>query len=151
MQWNGFFLFWVNKGKNQMGNFKELRVWNDGIDLAEKIYLITRESTFSKDFGLKDQIQRVAVSISSNIAEGDERKTNKEAVYFFNVAKGSAAEVVTQLHIAYRIGYIHKDTFEGLENDTEKIGASLKNLIKARGGYNPLKMALWSILTLFVT
>ena len=76
-----------------MGKFKELRVWNDGIDLAEMIYTITRTGAFSKDFGLCDQIRRAVVSISSNIAEGDERETDRQAVYFFSVAKGSTAEV----------------------------------------------------------
>jgi four helix bundle protein len=115
-----------------MGKFKELRVWNDGISLAEKIYIITNDALFSKDYGLKDQIRRATVSISSNIAEGDERGSLKESIYFLNVAKGSAAEVITQLNIAYKIGYIDKTNFEILENETEKIRASLKNLIKAR-------------------
>ena len=115
-----------------MGNFKKLRVWNDGVDLAEKIYMVTQNEAFARDFGLKDQIQRASVSISSNIAEGDERKTNKEAIYYLNVAKGSAAEVITQLHIAHRIGYIDLVTFNSLENLTEKIRASIKNLIKSK-------------------
>jgi len=115
-----------------MGNFKNLRVWNEGIDLAEHIYNITRTGDFKRDFGLANQIQRASVSISSNIAEGDERKTNIEAKYYLNVAKGSAAEVITQLHIANRIGYIDLETFDKLENLTEKIRASIKNLIKSK-------------------
>jgi four helix bundle protein len=115
-----------------MGKFKDLRVWQDGISLAEKIYLITNDTIFSKDYGLKDQIRRATVSISSNIAEGDERGSIKESIYFLNVAKGSAAEVITQLNIAHRIGYLDKTTFELLENETEKIRASIKNLIKVR-------------------
>ncbi len=119
-----------------MGDFKSLRVWNDGIDLAEKIYQLTKRGKFSQDFALSGQIRKAVVSISSNIAEGDERNTNKEAIYFFNVAKGSAAEVITQLNIAYKIGYIDKTTLEILEDKTEKIRASLKNLIKARSNKN---------------
>ncbi len=121
-----------------MGNFKRLRVWQDGIDLATKIYQLTRTAQFSRDFGLRDQIQRAGVSISSNIAEGDERKTDKEAIYFFNVAKGSAAEVITQLNIAYKIGYVDFETFQKLEDLAEKIRASLKNLIKSKGGENQI-------------
>ncbi len=79
-----------------MGKFKELRVWNDSIELTEKIYQITREPVFSKDFALCNQIRRAAISVSSNIAEGDERGTNRESVHFFNIAKGSAAEIITQ-------------------------------------------------------
>ena len=115
-----------------MGDFKKLRVWQEGVNLATDIYTITRREPFSKDFGLSNQIQRATVSIASNIAEGDERGTNKESIYFFNVAKGSSAGVITQLHIAHNIGYIEKKTLEILEERTRKINASLKNLIKAR-------------------
>lgn len=121
-----------------MGKFTELRVWQDAVGLAETIYQVTNESAFSKDFGLKDQIRRAVVSISSNIAEGDERGSNRQSVHFFNIAKGSSAEVITQLHIAYRIGYLDKLAFESLVRETDLLRASLKNLIKARGGGNPL-------------
>lgn len=115
-----------------MGNFKELRVWKDAIDLATGIYQITSKKPFCNDYGLANQIQRAAVSVASNIAEGDERNSNKESIRFFNIAKGSAAEVITQLNIAYRIGYIEEKIFIKTENFTEKIRASLNNLIKAR-------------------
>jgi four helix bundle protein len=120
-----------------MGKFKELRVWQDGVDLAEEIYEITGIEPFFKDYGLCNQIQRAAVSISSNIAEGDGRGTDRESVYFFNIAKGSTEEVITQLHIAHRIGYIDVANLEELENKAEKIRASLKNLIRARRPLNP--------------
>jgi len=125
-----------------MGKFRELRVWQDGVDLAEEIFEITRIEPFSKDYGLCNQLQRAVVSISSNIAEGDERGTDRESIYFFNIAKGSTAEVITQLHIAYRIGYIDLSTLEKLEDQGEKIRASLKNLIKTRSGYSAQKDVL---------
>ncbi len=115
-----------------MGRFRELRVWQDSIDLAKKIYDVTNTGLFANDFGLKSQLQRAVVSISSNIAEGDERSTNKESIYYFNIAKGSTAEVITQLNIAFRIGYINKQRFDELEDISEKLRASLKNLIAAR-------------------
>ena len=133
-----------------MGNFRELRVWEDGINLAAEIYRITKEEPFRKDFGLCNQIQRAAVSISSNIAEGDERGSNRESVYFFNIAKGSCAEVITQLYIAHKIGYIDDSALEELENKAEKIRASLKKLISARGGNNKLKNFGWFLLTIFL-
>jgi len=120
-----------------MGNFKNLRVWQDGLNLAIEIYTITKNGAFAKDFGLRNQIQRAGVSISSNISEGDERNSNKESIHFFNIAKGSTAEVITQLNIAYQINYIDKETFNRLENLAEKIRASLKNLIKARNNRQP--------------
>ena len=131
-----------------MGKFKELRVWNDAIELTEKIYRITREPAFSKDFALCNQIRRAAISVSSNIAEGDERGTNRESVHFFNIAKGSAAEVITQLIIAEKIGYVDIETLQVLENQTEKIRASLKNLIQSRGGNNPLSLIIWFCISL---
>lgn len=115
-----------------MGNFKKLRVWEDGVNLAANIYFVTRKKPFVHDYGLCGQIQKAAVSIVSNIAEGDERSTDKEAIYFFNVAKGSSAEVITQLHIAHKIGYLTDENFQKLEDQTEKIRASLKNLIKSK-------------------
>ncbi|MGB0929989.1 MAG: four helix bundle protein [Chitinophagales bacterium] len=115
-----------------MGNFKKLRVWQDAVNLAANIYFVTRKKPFAQDYGLCGQIQKAAVSVASNIAEGDERRTDKEAIYFLNVAKGSSAEVITQLHIAHRIGYLNDKTFEKLEDQTEKIRASLKNLIKSK-------------------
>lgn len=132
-----------------MGNFKNLRVWQNGISLAEAIYKITREGAFSKDFGLRNQIQQAVVSISSNIAEGDERSTSKESIYFFNIAKGSTTEVITQLHIANRVGYIDQTILEKLEEHSEKIRASLKNLIKARNnsGLSNFKNFLFSFLS----
>lgn len=69
--------------------FKELIVWKDAKSLAVAIYKITNQEPFLKDFGFKDQIRRAAVSIPSNIAEGDERDTDKEAVRFLFIAKGS--------------------------------------------------------------
>ncbi|MCB0529311.1 MAG: four helix bundle protein [Saprospiraceae bacterium] len=115
-----------------MGHFKGLRVWNEAMELAESVYRITQQNAFSRDFALCDQLRRAVISIPSNIAEGDERGSNREAVYFFNVAKGSAAEVITQLHLAYRIGYIDLATLNQKENLAEKIRASLKNLIRSR-------------------
>jgi len=133
-----------------MGNFKNLRVWQAGVALATDIYEITKTKPFANDYGLSNQIQRAAVSISSNIAEGDERGTNKQSVYYFFVAKGSAAEVITQLHIAHNIGYIDSKTFSELESRASQIGASLNSLIKARGGFNPLNSFKWFILSIFL-
>ncbi len=115
-----------------MGDFTELRVWKDSMDLAEGIYKITTKGKFAKDFGLRGQIQRAGVSVPSNIAEGDERDSNREAIRFFHIAKGSVSEVITQVTLAYRIGYIDEITHTKFINQSQKIRASLKNLIKAR-------------------
>jgi four helix bundle protein len=79
-----------------MGNFKKLNVWQLAKDLAVRIYKLTQTSAFSKDYGLKDQIQRSAVSIPSNIAEGDNLDTDKQSIRHFFIARGSTAELRTQ-------------------------------------------------------
>ena len=105
-----------------MGNFKTLWVWDEGINFATEIYKITKAGEFEKDYGLRNQIQRAVVSISANISEGEERDTNRQTVHFFRIAKASNAEVFTLLQIAYRIGYIKKETLEKLEPTSNKLG-----------------------------
>lgn len=117
---------------NILGKFRELRVWQDALDLAESIYRISSKEPLSGDSALRNQMQKAAVSLASNIAQGDERGTYKESIYFFNVAKASAAEIITQLIIAYRIGYVDDQTFIDLEDQAEKIKAGLTNLIIKR-------------------
>ncbi len=115
-----------------MAGFKELKVWQSAKELAVRIYRITQEGPFSGDFGLQDQIRRAAVSVPSNIAEGDERGTNKEAVRFFYIAKGSLAELQTQLVIAHEIGYISLEIVRDLDEKCQTLGKMLGSLIKAR-------------------
>ena len=114
------------------GGFKDLKVWHKAKDLAVYIYQISNKGKFTNDFGLKDQIQRAAVSIPSNIAEGDELKTDKQSIHFFYTAKGSAAEVITQASIAFEIGYINQETYCKIEQNCKAISGMLTLLIKAR-------------------
>jgi four helix bundle protein len=91
-----------------MGNFQKLRVWQLAKELAVNTYKLTRSNPIAKDFGFRDQIQRSAISIPSNIAEGDELASNKQSIHFFFIAKGSTAELMTQIIIGQEIGYIEK-------------------------------------------
>jgi len=115
-----------------MGKFRDLEVWQLAMELVVYIYRLTNSGQFSKDFDLKNQIRRAAVSIPSNIAEGDESGTNKQSIRYFNIAKGSSAEVQTQAEIANRIGYIMQDEFNHIINHCELISKKLANLIKYR-------------------
>ena len=115
-----------------MGNFQKLRVWELSKQLAVKIYKLTLETPFSKDFGFKDQVQRAAVSIPANIAEGDELGTNKQSVRHFFIAKGSSAELITLLIIGGEIGYIPDQVKEPIISDCRIISVMLTKLIKAR-------------------
>lgn len=96
------------------------------------VYKLTNTGKISTDFGLRDQMRRAAVSIASNIAEGDERDTDKEAVRFFYMARGSSAEIRTQSIIAHQIGYFSGQDFEHIEKETSDISKMLYKLIKAR-------------------
>lgn len=110
-------------------SFESLEVWKRSSRLAVNIYQTLANC---RDFGLKDQMTRAAVSVPSNIAEGYERGTNAEFIRFLNIAKGSAAELRTQLYIAKEIGVISKEEMATLAEETRGIGAMLSKLIKVR-------------------
>ncbi len=113
-------------------SFKELRVWQEAKMLAVDIYRITANGGLAKDYGLKDHMQRSAVSIASNIAEGYERNSDREFIRFLMISKGSLSELRTQLEIAKDIKYIDQKAFDQLEEKCNKIGSMLTKLIKAR-------------------
>jgi len=117
-----------------MSGYKDLNVWRLGKEIAISIYKMTATGAFKSDFGLRDQMRRAAVSIPSNIAEGDERGTNKEGVRFLYIAKGSLAELQTQLTIAQEIGYIDSTTLQVQEMDKRcnQLGKMIGSLIKSR-------------------
>ena len=115
-----------------MSHFEELKVWQKAVDLAVKIYEITKKDPFNKDFGLRDQMRRSSVSISSNIAEGDQLDTDKSSIRHLRIAKGSAAELYTQSIISNRIGYLAKHDFEYIKKECQEILGMLGNLIKHR-------------------
>jgi len=119
-----------------MGNFQKLRVWQLAKSLAVNVYSLTKSNHISRDFGFRDQIQRSAVSIPSNIAEGDELDTNKQSVHYFFIAKGSTAELMTQIIIGQEIGYIDHKEADIMINDCKVISSMLMKLIQARGSKN---------------
>ena len=115
-----------------MGNFKKLKVWQEAVELCEEVYLITQNENYSKDFELRNQTRKSTVSVPSNIAEGEESGSNKQSIRYFNIAKASCAELLTQLIISNRINYIKDDEFTPLEDKCKKVSAMLFNLIKSR-------------------
>lgn len=110
-------------------SFESLEVWKRASRLAVSIYRALKDS---RDYGLKDQMTRAAVSVPSNIAEGYERGTNPEFIRFLNIAKGSAAELRTQLFIAKEIGVISAEEMAELVEETRAISGMLRNLAKSR-------------------
>jgi len=115
-----------------MGKFEDLVVWQRSKDLSVRIYGVTLNKPFSNDFGLRDQIRRAAVSVPSNIAEGDESGTNRMAVKYFYLAKGSLAELYTQVLIAHEVGYLENEIKVDLTIECKAISSMLTNLIRKR-------------------
>ena len=110
-----------------MTGFENLDVWKAGCRLAVDVY---SELQKISDYGLRDQMQRAAVSIPSNIAEGSERRGKKEFVQFLYIAKGSCAELRTQLYIAASVGAVSSDSALKLAGETKRIAAMLSALIE---------------------
>ena len=122
-----------------MGNFQELKVWQRSKELAVSLYKLTGQGEFNKDWALRDQIRRAVVSIPSNIAEGDELGTDRQAIKFFYTAKGSSAEVLTQAIIAYEIGYLTRKHFDHVKKECQAISGMLTRLIQARSAVTSKK------------
>ncbi len=114
----------------KFNSFEEINSWQRARLLNKKIYLITDTDAFRKDFDLARQIRRCSVSISSNIAEGFERNTDKEFIQFLYIAKGSAGEVRSQLYLALDLNYISQQTFDELYAEVTEISRLLGGFIK---------------------
>ncbi len=110
-------------------SFEEIESWQKARELTRKVYAVSNQGAFTKDFGLRDQIRRASVSIMSNIAEGFERDGNREFLQFLAVAKGSSGEVRAQLYVALDQNYIDKNTFESLSAISIEIGRLLGGLM----------------------
>jgi four helix bundle protein len=115
-----------------MGNFRKLHVWQNSKELAVNIYQLVKRQSFLKDYGFRDQIQRAAVSIPANIAEGDELGTDKQSIRHFYIARGSSAELQTLLTIGSEVGYIEIETAGKLINECKIISCMLTRIISSR-------------------
>jgi four helix bundle protein len=115
-------------------SFTEIEAWQKARELTRVVYRVSNQGSFSKDFGLRDQIRRAVVSVMSNIAEGFERNGTAEFVQFLAVAKGSVGEVIAQLYVASDQGYITREEFDrliALATETgRRIGALMSYLRK---------------------
>jgi four helix bundle protein len=115
-----------------MPNFEKLKVWEKSVELARKIYDVTSQGKLDKDYGMKDQMRRSAVSISANIAEGDEMDSNKQSIRYFRIAKGSCGELYTHTEISNRVGLISNEQAKYIQTECTSISGMLGNIIKAR-------------------
>ena len=113
----------------QIKNFEDLEIWQVARRLAQEVYSCSRSPNFSKDFALRDQIQRAAVSVMSNIAEGFERGGNQEFVQFLYIAKGSCGEMRSQLYLALDQGYMDPKIVDSLHQTLKRLSVKIKHLI----------------------
>ena len=110
-------------------NFEDLNVWKQARQLTQEVYRLTKTEKFLKDFGLRDQIRRAAISVMSNIAEGFERGGNQEFVQFLYVAKASCGEVRSQLYLALDQEYATANDSEKLLQSFKRLSGMISNLI----------------------
>jgi len=114
--------------ENKIEKFEDLKIWQEGVEIAIEIYSLFKAV---RDFGFRDQIQRSAISIPSNISEGFDRQSNNEFIRFLKIAKGSCAELRTQLLIAIKIALI-KEENETLIERTKNLSAMIQKMITYR-------------------
>lgn len=109
--------------------FEDLEVWQEAMRLATDIYDLLKEC---REYSLRDQIQRAAVSVPSNIAEGFERQTNKEYIQYLFISKGSAGELRTQVYVVIELRLFEKNIGMELIDRCKKVSSMLYNLIQTR-------------------
>ena len=114
--------------KSRIQKFENLIAWQKARQLTKAIYQLTSTNRFSKDFGLRDQIRRAAVSTMSNIAEGFERAGKAEFHQFLVIAKASCAEVRSQLYVALDVGYINQEMFNEIHLLAEEVARIIGGL-----------------------
>jgi four helix bundle protein len=110
--------------------FEEIEAWKKARELTREMYAVTSEGSFARDFGLRDQIRRAAVSIMSNIAEGFDRGGNKELIHFLAIAKGSAGEVRSQLYVALDARHIDQSNFDRLSEMAAETSRVISGFMK---------------------
>jgi len=110
-------------------HFKDLVVWQKAMEMVTEVYKLTDSFPKREVYSLTDQIRRAAVSVPSNIAEGQAHHNNREFVHFLRHSSGSLAEVETQLHIAERLGYADATSIEQIVQRVNEVGRILNGLI----------------------
>ena len=123
---------------SKISGFRDLRVWQGGMDLVEQVYRLTRDFPEHERYGLVSQMQRAAVSIPSNIAEGHTRDSSKDYLRHLSIARASLAELQTQLEIAKRLRYCSSERYTHLLGQSDILARQLSALRTALlKGANP--------------
>jgi four helix bundle protein len=121
----------MTEKRKKIESFEDLLVWQKSMEIVKQVYLISRQGELSRDFALRDQLRRAAISIPTNIAEGFERASRKEYVNFLNFAKGSTGEVRSLLNLIFALGYLELSKHEELRNAVMELSRYLSNQIKS--------------------
>ena len=111
-----------------MHNFRKLDTWLDGVELADTIYTLTASFPKTEIYGLSSQMQRAAVSVPTNIAEGSGKGSDRDFARFLSISLGSLFELETQIEIAYRRGYISTENYYALRPRIESLQKRIYNL-----------------------
>ena len=114
----------------QTKQFEDMEVWQAAKQVVIEVYRLTRDGALAKDYGFKDQLQRAAVSILANIATGYERGGNRELMQFLHIAKGSAAETRSLVHVAKDLGYLSEEQRSTMLERLISIGRQLGGFIR---------------------
>ena len=122
-------------GKMEIKSYRDLRVWQSGMELVVMVYELTDKFPAKEMYGLTSQIRRAAVSVPSNIAEGHTRESTKEYLHHLSIAQASLAEVETQMEIAFRLKYCTQDELDKIVTHSTSLGKqlySLRNALQSR-------------------
>jgi four helix bundle protein len=123
--------------RRRIESFEDLLVWQKGIRLVKELYAKTTDGKLSREFWLRDQLRRAAISVPTNIAEGFERNSRKGYLNFLNIAKGSAGEVRSLLRVALELGYLTQADHDELRRSVLEVSRFLSNQMKSLRSKNP--------------
>ena len=110
---------------------EDLVVWQKAIEFVKEVNLLTQQGELKRDFALRDQMRRAALSIPTNIAEGFDRTSRKEYLLFLNIPKGSAGEMRSLIRVALEVGFLETDTHDRLRNSAMTLSRFLSNQMKS--------------------
>lgn len=120
----------VGKLIMKIEKFEDIKAWQEARRLTNLVYHLSKKGTFSRDFALRDQTRKSAISIMANIAEGFQRRSNKEFIQFLYIALGSTSEIQSHLYVALDAEYISRKEFDSAYQSAEEILKMLHGFIK---------------------
>jgi four helix bundle protein len=124
---------------SKIRQFEDLEIWQKATDIAVEVYVLSERGKLSKDFGMKHQIRRAAMSISDNISEEFEYANNKDFIKFLRYAKGSAGELRNKLYVLHKVEFIDSDFYSDMRNRLLELSRNISGFIKYLRNYEKAK------------